>query len=88
MTTDQLENTLTTLSGRARLLEQLPPVENREQMRRQLGVSLSEFARILGVAWITAKRIEAGASIPRGDVLVNAARFYAVAAQGGVEHGA
>jgi predicted transcriptional regulator len=86
MTDQEVEQALETLAGRAKLLATLPPVEEREKLRRRLGVTSIELAKLVGTNRGTLRRIEQGTAIPKGRVLLALAKFYAAAQQGSVQH--
>jgi len=64
------------LAARAALLASLPPVENRVEVRRKLGVSARELAELVGVSRGYIHRFEKGQNVPKGDHLAALSNFY------------
>lgn len=57
---------------KAKILAALPPIPEREAIRRTAGLSSADIAAELGVAYQTVRRWEQGRTAPRGDL---AARY-------------
>ena len=64
------------VQARASLLASLPPVEEREEARKSLGVSISELAKMVGCSRKYIVSFEKGESVPKGDVLTRLSNFY------------
>jgi len=76
------ENDLAAITARADLIATLPPVEERSIVRRRIGVSISELARLVRCTREYIRRVERGESVPTGDRLVQLSRFYGAAQRG------
>jgi transcriptional regulator with XRE-family HTH domain len=76
------ENDLAAIAARADLIATLPPVETRKEVRRCIGVSISELARLVGCTRGFVRRVERGESVPTGEHLVQFAKFYDAARRG------
>jgi transcriptional regulator with XRE-family HTH domain len=70
---------LRVLAARQALLATLPPVDDRVAVRRALGVTVTDLARLVGCsrAWID--KFERGETVPTGERLVDLSKFYDVA---------
>jgi DNA-binding transcriptional regulator YiaG len=73
------DNDLAAIAARADLIATLPPAEERSTVRRGIGVSISELARLVGCTREFVRRVERGESVPTGEHLVALSQFYAAA---------
>lgn len=64
------------VAARAALIASLPPIEQREQARRSLGVTVGELARLVGCSRKFIRAFEKGETVPTGVQLVALSRFY------------
>jgi hypothetical protein len=68
---------------RARLVAELPPVEERVAVRERIGVTAKDLALIIGSARTFIFKFERGETVPKGRHLDALVKFYRAAKSGG-----
>ena len=67
------------VAERARLVAELPPVEERVAIRERIGVTAKDLALVIGSARTFIYKFERGETVPRGRHLDALVKFYRAA---------